>query len=227
MIPLHDETIGGTSGRLIWSVLRYITTTCWIFMSVCSMSKSLLQQMVHKFWSTNIDEVIFPVDVRFVPSLMSRVTFDFVMHAYLKKKNILSLKITNKGKISIFLFVEKGFYEHIIGEIIAHDQGNQIRPILSWATSHTRQVSQTRSWDSLSTPPVWGGEAHVTGPGTPTCVDREVFSSNKFFSITTSSSIPITTSFALLSFFTLLSFSSDLLWKTLRKVLVRWPEQDR
>jgi hypothetical protein len=53
-------------------------------------------------------------------------------------------------------------------------------------------------------PPVGGGEAHAAGPGAPTCVDREVFSSNEFFSITTSRSISITritTSFALLSFF--------------------------
>jgi hypothetical protein len=53
-------------------------------------------------------------------------------------------------------------------------------------------------------PPV-GGEAHAAGPGAPTCVDREVFSSNEFFSITTSRSISITTSFALLSFFALSS----------------------
>jgi hypothetical protein len=59
-------------------------------------------------------------------------------------------------------------------------------------------------------PPVGGGESHATGPGAPTCVDREVFSSNEFFSITTSRSISITTSFALLSFFSLLSFSSEL-----------------
>ncbi len=31
-----------------------------------------------------------------------------------EKKNILSLKIKKKGKICIFLFVEKGFYEHLI-----------------------------------------------------------------------------------------------------------------
>jgi hypothetical protein len=44
----------------------------------------------------------------------------FNQHAYPGgKKNILSLKIKKKGKISIFLFVEKGFYERIIGEIIA------------------------------------------------------------------------------------------------------------
>jgi hypothetical protein len=37
-----------------------------------------------------------------------------------ERKNILSLKIKKKkGKISIFLFVEKGFYGRIIGEIIA------------------------------------------------------------------------------------------------------------
>jgi hypothetical protein len=47
-------------------------------------------------------------------------------------------------------------------------------------------------------PPVGGGETHAAGPGAPTCVDREVFSSNEFFSITTSRSITITTSFALL-----------------------------
>jgi hypothetical protein len=57
-------------------------------------------------------------------------------------------------------------------------------------------------------PPVGGGEAHAAGPGAPTCVDREVFSSKEFFSITTSRSISIRTSFALLSFFSLLSFSS-------------------
>jgi hypothetical protein len=50
-------------------------------------------------------------------------------------------------------------------------------------------------------PPVGGGEAHAAGPGAPTCVDREVFSSNEFSSITTSRGISITTSFALLSFF--------------------------
>jgi hypothetical protein len=55
---------------------------------------------------------------------------------------------------------------------------------------------------------VGGGEAHTVGPGAPTCVDREVFSSNEFFSITTSRSISNTTSFALLSYFALLSFSS-------------------
>jgi hypothetical protein len=43
----------------------------------------------------------------------------FNQHAYLKKKNILSLKIKKKGKTSIFLSVEKGFYERIVGEIIA------------------------------------------------------------------------------------------------------------
>jgi hypothetical protein len=64
-------------------------------------------------------------------------------------------------------------------------------------------------------PPVGGGEAHAAGPGAPTCVDREVFSSNEFFSITTSRSISITTSFALLSLFSHLSFSS--LLKVFRK----------
>jgi hypothetical protein len=33
-------------------------------------------------------------------------------------------------------------------------------------------------------PPVGGGESHPVGTGAPTCVDREVFSSNEFFSIT-------------------------------------------
>jgi len=60
-------------------------------------------------------------------------------------------------------------------------------------------------------PPVGGGEAHVSGSGVPTCCRQgEVFSSNEFFSITTSRSISITTSFTLLSSFDLLSFSSDL-----------------
>ncbi len=49
-------------------------------------------------------------------------------------------------------------------------------------------------------PPVGGGEAHAVGPGAPTCVDREVFSSNEFFSITTSRSISNTTSFLLSPF---------------------------
>jgi hypothetical protein len=63
-----------------------------------------------------------------------------------------------------------------------------------------------------------GGEANTLGPGGPTCVDREVFSSNEFFSITTSRDISITTSFSLLSFFDLHSFSSDLhLWKVFEK----------
>jgi hypothetical protein len=62
---------------------------------------------------------------------------------------------------------------------------------------------------SLQVPPPVGGEAHASGPGSPTCVDREVFFSNEFFSITTSRSISITTSFGLLSFFSLLSFSSE------------------
>jgi hypothetical protein len=61
----------------------------------------------------------------------------------------------------------------------------------------------------LQVPPPDGGEAHAAGPGAPACVDREVFSSNEFFSITTSRSISITTSFALLSFFAHLSFCSD------------------
>ncbi len=79
MIPLHGETIGGASGRLIWSALRYIITTCWIFMSVCSMSQSLSQKMARKCWATSIAEVIFPVDVRSLPCMMSSVTFDFAM----------------------------------------------------------------------------------------------------------------------------------------------------
>jgi hypothetical protein len=53
-------------------------------------------------------------------------------------------------------------------------------------------------------PPVGGGEAHALGPGAPKLpVDREVFSSNEFFSITTSRSISNTTSFTLLSYFAL------------------------
>jgi hypothetical protein len=60
----------------------------------------------------------------------------------------------------------------------------------------------------LVSAPVGGGEAHAAGPGAPTCVDREVFSSNKVFSITTSRGISITTSFSLLSFFALQSFPS-------------------
>ena len=52
----------------------------------------------------------------------------------------------------------------------------------------------------LVSAPVGGGEAHAAGPGAPTCVDREFFSSNEVFSVTTSRSISITTSFALLSF---------------------------
>jgi hypothetical protein len=51
----------------------------------------------------------------------------------------------------------------------------------------------------LQVPPPVGGEAHAAGPGAPTFVDREVFCSNEFFSITTSRSISVTTSFALLS----------------------------
>jgi hypothetical protein len=43
-------------------------------------------------------------------------------------------------------------------------------------------------------PPVGGGEAHPAGPGAPTCVDREVFSSNEFFSMITSRFFSITTS---------------------------------
>jgi hypothetical protein len=62
----------------------------------------------------------------------------------------------------------------------------------------------------LVSSPVGRGEDHAVGSGGPTCVDREVFSSNEVFSITTSRGISITTSFSLLSFFTLLSFSSDL-----------------
>ena len=41
---------------------------------------------------------------------------------------------------------------------------------------------------------VGGGEAHTAGPGAPTCVNSEVFSSNEVFSITTSRGISITTS---------------------------------
>jgi hypothetical protein len=61
----------------------------------------------------------------------------------------------------------------------------------------------------LVSAPVGGGEAHAAGPGAPTCVDRDVFFSNKVFSITTSRGISITTSFSLLSSFALQSFSSD------------------
>ncbi len=78
-MPLYGETIGGAGGRLISSSLRYSTTTCWIFMSVCSMSQSLLQKMACKCWATNIAEVIFPVDVRSLTCIMSTVTFDFAM----------------------------------------------------------------------------------------------------------------------------------------------------
>jgi hypothetical protein len=46
-------------------------------------------------------------------------------------------------------------------------------------------------------PPIGGGEAHPAGPGAPTCVDREVFSSNEFFSMITSRVSSITTSFSL------------------------------
>jgi hypothetical protein len=46
-------------------------------------------------------------------------------------------------------------------------------------------------------PPVGGGEAHPAGPGAPTCVDREVFSSYEFFSMITSRVFSITTSFSL------------------------------
>jgi hypothetical protein len=42
----------------------------------------------------------------------------FNQHAYLRGKKNSFFVNKKKGKISIFLFVEKGFYEHIIGEII-------------------------------------------------------------------------------------------------------------
>ena len=51
------------------------------------------------------------------------------------KKNILSLKIKKKGKISIFLSVEKGFYERVIGEIIA-ENGGETKPSQSFPTKY-------------------------------------------------------------------------------------------
>ncbi len=41
-------------------------------MSVYSMSQSLLEKMDHNYWSTNIADVIIPVDVRSLPCMMSR-----------------------------------------------------------------------------------------------------------------------------------------------------------
>ncbi len=79
LMSLYTETTGGVSGRLILSSLGYITTTWLIFMSVCSMLQPLLQKMAHKWWDTKMGDVIFPVDVRSFPYMMSRVTFDFVM----------------------------------------------------------------------------------------------------------------------------------------------------
>jgi hypothetical protein len=82
----------------------------------------------------------------------------------------------------------------------------------TWMDSVVIVLSMSVVGPLLVSAPV--GEAHTTGPGGPTCVDREVFSSNEVFSITTSRDISITTSFSLLSFFDLYSFSSDLhLWK--------------
>jgi hypothetical protein len=75
------------------------------------------------------------------------------------------------------------------GDRVVHDR--------SWAA--TGDTSRCR----------WRRRSPCRGTGAPTCVDREVFSSNEFFYITTSRSISITTSFTLLSSFVLLSFSSD------------------
>ena len=75
---------------------------------------------------------------------------------------------------------------------------------ITWLASVVIVLSMSVLGPLLVSAPVGGGEAHAAGPGAPTCVDREVFSSNEFFSITTSRSISITritTSFALLCFF--------------------------
>ncbi len=48
-------------------------------MSVSYMFQPFWQKMEHKCWATRIGDVIFPVDVRSLPCMMSRVTFDFDM----------------------------------------------------------------------------------------------------------------------------------------------------
>ena len=79
---------------------------------------------------------------------------------------------------------------------------------LTWLVSVVIVLSMALVGPLLVSAPVGGGEVHAAGPGAPTCVDREVFSSNEVFSITTSRGISITTSFSLLSFFALLSSPS-------------------
>jgi hypothetical protein len=60
---------------------------------------------------------IYKERIFFPPQISVLVKLNPLFGLNIKKKN-LSLKIKKKGKISIFLFVEKDFYEHIIGEII-------------------------------------------------------------------------------------------------------------
>jgi hypothetical protein len=60
---------------------------------------------------------------------------------------------------------------------------------ITWLGSVVIVLSMPVVGPLLVSAPVGGGEAHTAGPGAPTCVDREVFSCNEVFSITTSRGI--------------------------------------
>jgi hypothetical protein len=70
---------------------------------------------------------------------------------------------------------------------------------ITWLGSVVIVLSMPVVGTLLVSAPVGGGEAHAVGPVGPTCVDREVFSSNEVFSITTSRGISITTSFSIIT----------------------------
>ena len=73
-IPLHTETTGGDTGRKISSMLRYMTTTWLIFMSICTDIHSCESNTARRCCATSRAHVILPDGVLSFPSVISVVT---------------------------------------------------------------------------------------------------------------------------------------------------------
>jgi hypothetical protein len=79
MMPLHTETSVGTGGRMTCSADWYIITISLIRESTCSIRHSFVQNVTRKCCATRMGVVIFPVIVRSLQCMMSRVTLVFTM----------------------------------------------------------------------------------------------------------------------------------------------------
>ena len=78
-MPSTSDTLGGTRGRSICVVSRYITMISLICMYACARNHSSLQKVARAWIAASIGDSIRPVGVRQRSSVMSREIFVLTM----------------------------------------------------------------------------------------------------------------------------------------------------